>query len=163
MRKSAHLSSDGRGKTRAVAPADLFDAWPADITIKGSVHFTPTFILLDHGTEIGRIEGYPGDAFFWPMLVRLLDKDRRKNRSRQTSPSKRLMKRLFLHIWPSPPGWHPHPDLPIDGNQFRYRLIQEDPAEGFSGMSIICFRGQIFGVNVWLCAEPLRHIGHRSN
>ena len=71
-----HLTAEG--KRAPLRRQDLFEAWPADITIKGSVHFTPTFILLDHGTETGRIEGYPGDAFFWPMLARLLDKDRRE-------------------------------------------------------------------------------------
>ncbi len=36
--------------------------------------FTPTFVLLDDGREIGRIEGYPGPDFFWPMLDKLLDR-----------------------------------------------------------------------------------------
>lgn len=34
--------------------------------------FTPTFILVDDGRELGRIEGYPGDAFFWGLLGGLL-------------------------------------------------------------------------------------------
>ncbi|TYO91590.1 hypothetical protein [Oceanicella actignis] len=36
--------------------------------------FTPTFILMNEGREIGRIEGYPGPDFFWPLLGRLLDR-----------------------------------------------------------------------------------------
>lgn len=35
---------------------------------------TPTFVLMDHGKEIGRIRGYAGDEFFWTMLDDLLDK-----------------------------------------------------------------------------------------
>jgi len=35
--------------------------------------FTPTFILVANGAEIGRIEGYPGEDFFWGLLGRLLD------------------------------------------------------------------------------------------
>lgn len=35
---------------------------------------TPTFVLVDDGVEVGRIEGYPGAEFFWPMLGRLLDR-----------------------------------------------------------------------------------------
>lgn len=70
-----HLTDEG--KRAPLRRQDLFDTWPEDITIKGSVHFTPTFILLKDGTETGRIEGYPGDDFFWPMLVRLLDKNTR--------------------------------------------------------------------------------------
>ncbi len=34
--------------------------------------FTPTFVLLEDGTEAGRIEGYAGDEFFWVLLDRML-------------------------------------------------------------------------------------------
>lgn len=36
--------------------------------------FTPTFVLLADGTEAGRIEGYPGDEFFWVLLNGLLSR-----------------------------------------------------------------------------------------
>jgi hypothetical protein len=39
---------------------------------RGRIVYTPTFILVDKGEELGRIEGYPGDAFFWGLLERLL-------------------------------------------------------------------------------------------
>ncbi|MEL6099755.1 MAG: hypothetical protein AAFU82_08655 [Pseudomonadota bacterium] len=45
---------------------------PADIELDNSPVFTPTFIILDEGRELGRIEGYPGEDFFWPLLERLL-------------------------------------------------------------------------------------------
>lgn len=51
---------------------DLFGSWPADVVTEGRVHFTPTFILLVDGRETGRIEGYPGEHFFWPMLDQML-------------------------------------------------------------------------------------------
>ena len=35
--------------------------------------FTPTFVLVQDGVEVGRIEGYPGEDFFWGLLGRLLD------------------------------------------------------------------------------------------
>ena len=35
--------------------------------------FTPTFVLVEDGKELGRIEGYAGDEFFWFLLGRLLD------------------------------------------------------------------------------------------
>lgn len=35
------------------------------------VRFTPTFVLVDGDREIGRIEGYPGEDFFWGLLERL--------------------------------------------------------------------------------------------
>ena len=33
----------------------------------------PTFVMLNDGRETGRIEGYPGDEFFWPLLNELID------------------------------------------------------------------------------------------
>ena len=47
---------------------------PDGITFKSRANFTPTFILVEGGEEIGRIEGYPGEHFFWPMLGQLLKK-----------------------------------------------------------------------------------------
>ncbi|HRY05832.1 MAG TPA: hypothetical protein P5114_01815 [Hyphomicrobiaceae bacterium] len=38
------------------------------------VVFTPTFILIGQGTELGRINGYPGPDFFWSMLADMLRK-----------------------------------------------------------------------------------------
>lgn len=37
------------------------------------VTFTPTFVLVDDaGTEMARLEGYPGEDFFWGLLGRML-------------------------------------------------------------------------------------------
>lgn len=37
------------------------------------VTFTPTFVLVDEtGAELGRIEGYPGEDFFWWVLEKML-------------------------------------------------------------------------------------------
>lgn len=35
--------------------------------------YTPTFILLADGVETARIEGYPGEDFFWGLLNRMID------------------------------------------------------------------------------------------
>lgn len=37
--------------------------------------FTPTFVLWDDGHELGRIRGYPGEDFFWPLLNQLLERN----------------------------------------------------------------------------------------
>ena len=50
------------------------DAIPDDITIKRSVNFTPTFLIVEDGQELTRIEGYPGEDWFWPILAKLLQK-----------------------------------------------------------------------------------------
>lgn len=36
------------------------------------VIYTPTFILVVRGSEVGRITGYPGRYYFWEELVALL-------------------------------------------------------------------------------------------
>ncbi|WP_424943294.1 thioredoxin family protein [Aliiroseovarius crassostreae] len=36
------------------------------------VSFTPTFLLVDGGRELARIEGYPGEDFFWGLLEKML-------------------------------------------------------------------------------------------
>lgn len=51
---------------------DLRAPLPDDLTFKGPVIFTPTFILVEDGVEQGRIEGYGGDELFWTMLTMLL-------------------------------------------------------------------------------------------
>ena len=40
--------------------------------LKRPVSFTPTFVLVEDGAEIGRIEGYPGEDFFWGLLDQML-------------------------------------------------------------------------------------------
>lgn len=41
-------------------------------TLTRPVSFTPTFVLIEDGAEIGRIEGYPGEDFFWGLLDQML-------------------------------------------------------------------------------------------
>ena len=52
--------------------ADLH-ALPADVTFTAPPVFTPTFVLIHDGRELGRIEGYAGDEFFWFLTEKLLD------------------------------------------------------------------------------------------
>lgn len=54
------------------APLQILDiraAPPAGVTFARPVVFTPTFVLIDNGTEVDRIEGYPGEDFFWGLLA----------------------------------------------------------------------------------------------
>jgi len=46
---------------------------PKTIAITRPIVYTPTFILVENGQEIGRITGYPGEDFFWGLLDELLD------------------------------------------------------------------------------------------
>lgn len=46
---------------------------PDDIEFSSRPVFTPTFILVENGKELGRIEGYAGEDFFWFLVGQLLD------------------------------------------------------------------------------------------
>ena len=49
-------------------------ALPGELAFASRPQYTPTFILFEDGAEIGRIEGYPGEDFFWPLLARLIER-----------------------------------------------------------------------------------------
>lgn len=51
---------------------DLHEPRPDDLTFARPVQFTPTFVLVADGEELGRIEGYPGEDFFWMLLNKLM-------------------------------------------------------------------------------------------
>ena len=51
---------------------DIHDPMPADLAFLQTGNFTPTFVLIDQGREIGRIRGYPGEDFFWGLLAGLI-------------------------------------------------------------------------------------------
>ncbi|KAF0675276.1 thioredoxin family protein [Profundibacterium mesophilum] len=59
----------------AAAPLRRIDIGdlPGGLELDGKVVFTPTFLLVDDGRELGRIEGYPGEEFFWGLLMRLIE------------------------------------------------------------------------------------------
>ena len=47
---------------------------PTDLAFVEVERLTPVFVLVDKGREIGRIRGYPGEAFFWDLLGELIGK-----------------------------------------------------------------------------------------
>ena len=51
---------------------DITEPWPEDLAGIRKERFTPTFVLVDDGKEIGRLRGYVGDEFFWYRLGELL-------------------------------------------------------------------------------------------
>jgi thioredoxin-related protein len=60
------------GKFAPLMRRDISLGAPEGGAFQRRVNFTPTFILMDKDAEIGRIEGYPGEDFFWPLLNKLL-------------------------------------------------------------------------------------------
>ena len=67
-----HKTTEGR-----IAPlrrVNIHGKFPDEIVLVSRPQYTPTFVLVDKGREIGRIEGYPGEDFFWGLLARLLER-----------------------------------------------------------------------------------------
>ncbi|WP_170474520.1 hypothetical protein [Ruegeria arenilitoris] len=60
------------GKVAPLRRIDIHRSTPDDIVLEKPLFYTPTFVLLEDGQEIGRIEGYPGEDFFWGLLGVLL-------------------------------------------------------------------------------------------
>lgn len=60
------------GRRAPLRRVDITEPWPADLDGIARERFTPTFVLLDEGREIGRIRGYVGDEFFWFRVGELL-------------------------------------------------------------------------------------------
>lgn len=60
------------GKAAPLRRMDIHAARPDDLTFSQSLNFTPTFVLMVDGEEVSRIEGYPGEDFFWGLLGQML-------------------------------------------------------------------------------------------
>jgi hypothetical protein len=73
---SAKYLLTDEGKAAPLVRMHLGAPFPANYAEIAPVAFTPTFILIADGAEVGRIAGYPGEDFFWPMLDDLIDDGR---------------------------------------------------------------------------------------
>jgi hypothetical protein len=62
------------GRRAPLRRVELHSPELAQLKLERPVSFTPTFLLVRNGRELDRIEGYPGDDFFWALLGMLLDK-----------------------------------------------------------------------------------------
>lgn len=60
------------GEAAPLRRVNILEPIPADITLNRPITFTPTFVLLVDGAETQRIEGYPGEDFFWGLLALML-------------------------------------------------------------------------------------------
>lgn len=64
------LTDDGR--KAPLRRVDITAPWPADLSGIAPDGYTPTFIVIEEGAEVARLRGYPGEAFFWPMLTEMM-------------------------------------------------------------------------------------------
>jgi thioredoxin-related protein len=60
------------GAFAPLSVVNISEGAPEGVQFARKVVFTPTFVLVDEGAEIGRIEGYPGEDFFWGLLEMML-------------------------------------------------------------------------------------------
>ncbi|MDO6730633.1 hypothetical protein Q4577_11435 [Marinovum sp. 2_MG-2023] len=60
------------GRAAPLMRIDIRDNPPETIEFARSFQFTPTFVLVVDGQESARIEGYPGEDFFWGLLGRMI-------------------------------------------------------------------------------------------
>jgi len=60
------------GQAAPLHRIDIRAPRPEDMTFARGLFFTPTFVLMVDGTEVSRIEGYPGEDFFWGLLRQML-------------------------------------------------------------------------------------------
>lgn len=61
------------GQAAPLRRIDIKASDPEDLTFERSVYFTPTFVLMVDGREVSRIEGYPGEDFFWSLLGQMIE------------------------------------------------------------------------------------------
>ncbi|WP_244627839.1 transcriptional regulator [Lentilitoribacter sp. Alg239-R112] len=64
----------GEGLKAPLRQVNIHQPWPEDLANIKKERFTPTFIVVSNGVEIGRLRGYTGDEFFWYLLNEVLDK-----------------------------------------------------------------------------------------
>ena len=62
------------GQSAPLRRVDIHKPMPGGLSSIRKASFTPTFVLVENGQEIGRIRGYPGADFFFPLLGELLKK-----------------------------------------------------------------------------------------
>ena len=61
------------GRAAPLRRVDIHAPLPEDLDLAGRLVVTPTFVLVEDGVEIDRMEGYPGETFFWSLLDRMFD------------------------------------------------------------------------------------------
>lgn len=62
------------GSRAPLRRVDIAAPRPADLAGIANIVYTPTFVLIENGKEIGRIVGYGGDEIFWSLLAELFAK-----------------------------------------------------------------------------------------
>ncbi|PCJ89161.1 MAG: transcriptional regulator [Hyphomicrobiales bacterium] len=62
------------GKLAPLRQVNIHKPLPSDLAGLRVEPFTPSFVLMEDGIELGRIRGYPGEELFWWLLSDLIKK-----------------------------------------------------------------------------------------
>ena len=65
-----HLTDEG--EQAPLRKVHMEDDLPGDMENIKPVIYSPTFVLMQDDQEVGRIMGYPGPDFFWPLLNEMM-------------------------------------------------------------------------------------------
>lgn len=60
------------GRAAPLTEVDIDGPWPDGLALDRRPRLTPSFLLLEGATEIGRVEGYVGARHFHPVLTRMM-------------------------------------------------------------------------------------------
>lgn len=60
------------GQIAPLTRVDIHSNWAEGLETGPAPIYTPTFVLIRDTAEVGRIEGYPGEDFFWGLLGQAL-------------------------------------------------------------------------------------------
>jgi hypothetical protein len=61
-----HKTAEGRAAP--LRRLDIGAPRTPELAALTGIEYTPTFVLMDDGREVGRIVGYPGEDLFWGLL-----------------------------------------------------------------------------------------------
>jgi thioredoxin-related protein len=70
---ASYMKSD-EARRLPLRRVDIDARTKAGIALLSPVIFTPTFVVVDDGREVGRITGYINDDMFWGLLTALAAK-----------------------------------------------------------------------------------------
>ncbi len=62
------------GERAPLRRLSMHPPYPSDLSFITGIVYSPTFVLVKDGREIGRIVGYPGEAHFYVQLSQLIEK-----------------------------------------------------------------------------------------
>lgn len=66
------------GRFAPLRRVDIRNASSSEWSLAMQVRYSPTFVLIENGREVGRITGYSGDDMFWAQLTKLTESAKRE-------------------------------------------------------------------------------------